>query len=58
MRHELYVTASLAAASMFVALTTAGVATPWPALIGFGVGFATRGATIQWKLALPPHQGT
>ncbi|QKS01324.1 trimeric intracellular cation channel family protein [Sphingomonas sp. CL5.1] len=58
MRHELYVTAALAAASVFVGLTLAGMAAPWPALIGFGLGFAMRGAAIRWKLALPPHRGS
>lgn len=58
MRHELYVTASLVAAVLFVGLTTAGLIAPWPAIIGFGLGFATRAAAIQWKLALPPHRGS
>lgn len=58
MRHELYVTAALVAAALFVGLTSAGVAAPWPALLGVGLGFATRAAAIQWKLALPPHRGS
>jgi uncharacterized membrane protein YeiH len=57
MRHELYVTAALAAAAAFVALTIAGVPAPWPAIFGFGLGFATRAAAIRWKVALPPHRG-
>ncbi|MET1755647.1 trimeric intracellular cation channel family protein [Novosphingobium sp. RD2P27] len=57
MRHELYVTASLAAAGVFVSLNAMGMATPLPALIGFGAGFALRGAAIRWQLALPPHRG-
>lgn len=58
MRHELYVTAALVAATLFVGLTSAGVAAPWPALLGFVLGFATRAAAIRWKLALPPHRGS
>jgi uncharacterized membrane protein YeiH len=57
MRHELYVTASLAAAGVFVELQALGLAAPWPGLIGATAGFALRGAAIQWKLALPPHRG-
>lgn len=58
MRHELYVTAALVAATLFVGLTSAGVAAPWPALLGFVLGFAMRAAAIRWKLALPPHRGS
>ena len=57
MRHELYVTASLVAAGVFVELQALGLAAPWPGLIGVTVGFALRGAAIRWKLALPPHRG-
>lgn len=57
MRHELYVTAALAAAGVYVGLQGLGIATPWPGLIGTAVGFALRGAAIQWKLALPQHRG-
>jgi len=57
MRHELYVTAALAAAALFVALVWAGVGAPWPGLLGAGLGFALRGAAIRWKLALRPHRG-
>jgi uncharacterized membrane protein YeiH len=58
MRHELYVTAALVAAAVFVGATSLGVAAPWPALSGFGLGFATRAAAIKWQLALPPHRGS
>jgi len=57
MRHELYVAAALAAATLFVALVWAGVPAPCPALIGATLGFALRGAAIRWKLALRPHRG-
>lgn len=57
MRHELYVTAALAAAASFVALMAAGVAQPWSAALGALLGFALRGAAIRWHLSLPPHRG-
>ncbi|HEU4411842.1 MAG TPA: TRIC cation channel family protein [Polyangiaceae bacterium] len=57
MRHELYVTAALLAAAAFVALISVGVPAPWPALRGFGLGFALRAAAIRWRLALPAHPG-
>ena len=58
LRHELYVTAALVAATLFVALSSAGLAAPVPALLGFVAGFATRAAAIVWKITLPPHRGT
>jgi len=57
MRHELYVTAALAAAALFVALAWAGVGAPWPGLLGAGCGFALRGAAIRWDIRLRPHRG-
>ncbi|MEW9854126.1 trimeric intracellular cation channel family protein [Novosphingobium sp. M1R2S20] len=57
MRHELYVTASLAAAGVFVSLHALGFAAPFPSFAGFVAGFALRGAAIRWQLALPPHRG-
>jgi uncharacterized membrane protein YeiH len=58
LRHELYVTAALAASAVFVGLAAAGVPAPWPAVLGFSLGFALRAAAILWKIALPPHPGT
>lgn len=57
MRHELYVTAALAASVLFIGLTSAGLPGPWPAALGVITGFALRGAAIRWKLSLPPHRG-
>ncbi|VWX54748.1 conserved membrane hypothetical protein [Novosphingobium sp. 9U] len=57
LRHELYVTAALAAATLFVVLTSLGLSAPLPALLGFLAGFATRAAAIVWKITLPPHRG-
>jgi uncharacterized membrane protein YeiH len=58
MRHELYVTAALVAAALFVGLAFAGLSAPWPAVLGVIAGFALRGAAIRWKLSLPPHRGS
>lgn len=57
MRHELYITAALLAATCFTALTVVGLPAPWPAAAGFVSGFALRGAAIRWGLKLPPHSG-
>ena len=57
LRHELYVTAALVAAGLFVALSVAGTAAPWPMLVGALAGFCLRGGAIRWGLALPPHPG-
>ena len=57
LRHELYVTAALLAAAMFVALASLDAPAPWPAGIAAGLGFVLRGAAIRWHLALPPHRG-
>ena len=57
LRHELYVTAAMLAAGLFVGLTLAGLSAPWPMLAGVAAGFLLRGAAIRWGLALPPHRG-
>lgn len=57
LRNELYVTAAVLAAALFVGLNAAGMPAPWPSLIGVGVGFALRGAAIRFGLALPRHRG-
>lgn len=57
MRNEIYVTASLCAALIYVLLTTVGLVAPWPATIGFALGFAIRGVAIRWRIALPLHRG-
>lgn len=57
LRNEIYVTASFVAAAAFVLLAFLGLATPWPSVCGFTLGFALRGAAIRWNLALPSHRG-
>jgi len=58
MRPELYVTAALFAAALFVVLTFLDVESTWAAAAGFGGGCLLRGAAIRWRLALPAHRGT
>lgn len=57
LRHELYVSAALVAAGLFVGLTEADVPAPWPMAIGAMTGFMLRGAALHWNLSLPPHPG-
>jgi uncharacterized membrane protein YeiH len=57
LRPELYITAALVAATVFVGATSLGLAAPVPAVLGFIAGFATRAAAIIWKITLPPHRG-
>ena len=57
MRHELYVTAAVGAAGLYVAASVAGMAQVWAAMIAALAGFVLRGAAIQWGLSLPPHRG-
>lgn len=56
-RNEIYVTASLLAATLYISLTAIGIATPLSATIGFVAGFILRGAAIRWRIALPLHRG-
>ena len=58
LRHELYVTAAVVATATFTGLNSLGLPSPWPAAIGFGMGFATRAAAMHWHIALPPHRGS
>jgi uncharacterized membrane protein YeiH len=57
LRNELYVTAALLAALLFVALTSAGVSSPVASVLGAAGGFLLRGAAILWNLSLPRHMG-
>ncbi|USI73277.1 trimeric intracellular cation channel family protein [Sphingomonas morindae] len=57
LRPELYVTAAALAAGLFVGLTRAGLAAPWPAAVAVLAGFALRAAAIARGLALPAYRG-
>jgi uncharacterized membrane protein YeiH len=56
LRHELYVSAALVAAGLFVGLTLAGLPAPWPAIIGAAAGFGLRGASIRWGWSMPGYR--
>ena len=57
LRNELYVTAALLAAVLFVGLTAAGVPASLASPTAAIAGFLLRGAAIRWGLALPRHPG-
>jgi uncharacterized membrane protein YeiH len=57
LRNELYVTAALLAAALFVGLDALGVPPPTASLTAAAAGFALRGAAIRWGLSLPRHGG-
>jgi uncharacterized membrane protein YeiH len=57
LRHELYVSAALLAAGLFVGLSEVGLAERWSMLVAVAAGFLLRGAAIKWGLALPAHRG-
>jgi len=57
LRPELYVTAAVLAAGLFVLLTLAGVAGPVAAVIAAGTGFGLRAAAIVRGIALPGYRG-
>jgi uncharacterized membrane protein YeiH len=57
LRNELYVTAALLAAALFVGLDALGVTPPTASLTAAAAGFALRGAAIRWGLSLPRHGG-
>ena len=57
MRHELYVTAALVAAGVFVALDALLPQPGWAGAAGFASGFLLRGAAIRWNITLPAHRG-
>lgn len=55
-RHEIYVTAAMAGAIVFVALTGLGVPRVAAVGAGFVVGFALRGLAIRYNWALPGYK--
>ena len=59
LRKEIYATASMAGAIVFVALKRLGLIDEITILAAIGVVLATRLAAIHWKLSLPtPHKYT
>jgi uncharacterized membrane protein YeiH len=56
LRNELYVTAAIFAAAVFVMLDMTGFPMPVSIGVGFVAGFALRGAAIRFNLRLPRHR--
>ena len=57
LRNELYVTAALLAAGVFLGLTMAGLSSGLATILATLCGFSLRGAAIHWGLRLPRHKG-
>ena len=57
LQREIYVTATIVGAAVFVVLAVLGVDRIFAGLVGFGCAFAVRGAAIRWKLGLPGFDG-
>lgn len=57
LRPELYVTAAVLAAGLFVTLDAVGMLTPFAALIAASAGFVLRALAIRYNIALPAYRG-
>ena len=53
---EVYVTAALVAALVYVALTLAGATRPLAMVSGFTAGFALRATSLHWGWSLPRYK--
>lgn len=53
LKREIYVTAAILAAGLFVALEASNIAPIWAGLVGAVAGFALRAGAIQFGWALP-----
>ncbi|WP_077148904.1 trimeric intracellular cation channel family protein [Sphingopyxis sp. KK2] len=53
LRHEICVTAALAAAGLYILLEGVAVASPWAATAAEIIGMALRGGAIRWGWSLP-----
>ena len=56
LKQEIYITAALLGAAMFVALIGLGVAHDWAAIAAFFSAFALRAAALHWNLSLPRYR--
>ena len=56
LQKELYATAALVSAVVYLALTAGGVPAGAAALVAIGAGFALRGAAIRFGLSLPRYR--
>jgi uncharacterized membrane protein YeiH len=57
LQREIYVSAAILGAMVFVILAALGVDRILAGLIGFAAAFALRGAAIRWKLTWPGFKG-
>ena len=53
---EIYITAALAGAMVFVGLAGLGVSQDMALVLGFGAGFVLRAAALYWGLTLPRYR--
>lgn len=53
--HEIYITAALVGATVFVALAALGAPQDIAVVFGFAAGFGLRAAALHWGLTLPRY---
>jgi uncharacterized membrane protein YeiH len=53
LRREIYISAALTSAALFVVIRVVGVDWIWASAIGVAVGFAVRAGAIMWGWSLP-----
>jgi uncharacterized membrane protein YeiH len=53
---EIYITAALVGATVFVGLLGVGASQDIAVVLGFGAGFGLRAAALHWGLTLPRYQ--
>lgn len=56
LRQQIYITAALLGATIFVGLFSAGVGRDLSAAVGFACAFALRAAALHWNLSLPRYR--
>jgi len=56
LRQQIYITAALLGAAIFVSLISAGVGRDLSAAVGFACAFALRAAALHWNLSLPRYR--
>lgn len=57
LRNELYITAAILAAGLYVGLSALGLNDTWASMLATAGGFALRGAAIRWGISAPRHPG-
>lgn len=55
LRQEIYITAALVGAAVFVGLMQAGASQDLAVVLGFAAGFGLRAAALHWGLTLPRY---